>query len=75
VELPVAFQDLRTAPRPCIVQRALESLPPSDRTTFQTGLDHPDGRNTRIAQAFRENGHRLGHEAVRKHRLGACSCR
>jgi hypothetical protein len=75
VELPAAFMDLRWTPKPCIVQRALDSLPPSDRATFQTGLDHPDGRNTRIAAAFRENGQRLGHEAVRKHRIGACSCR
>jgi hypothetical protein len=74
VELPAAFADARTIPKPCIVARALHQLDGETRTIFQAGLDHPDGRNTRIAEAFRDHGQRLGHEAVRKHRNRACSC-
>jgi hypothetical protein len=74
VELPVAFADLRTTPRPCIVSRALSELDPTVRSTFLAGLDHPDARNTRIAQAFRDHGFRLAHESVRKHRGRMCSC-
>jgi hypothetical protein len=64
----------RFKPR-CGVSAVLAALSKPDLQALVAALTDPAFTASEIARALRLEGHRVGDDAVRRHRRGDCTCR
>ena len=58
----------------CTAGKLLEALTPADRADLEAALADRSIPATIIAKVLTETGHKIGDDAVQRHRRGACAC-
>ena len=53
----------------------LDTLDAKERAAVEAAVDDPGNPYTVLARAFTKAGHKIGAEAIRRHRGRICNCR
>lgn len=59
---------------PCSVGLVLDEMADTDAQALQSALDTANIPATHIVGALRQLGHRIGSQAILRHRRGDCKC-
>lgn len=59
----------------CSIGQMLDTLDDKERVAVEGAIDDPTNPYTVLARAFTKAGHKIGAEAIRRHRSRICNCR